>query len=149
MRNYQSDQDNSVLFDGEKAKNLIDLRKQMDQKIESICSELNFAIEKAEKQWSQLSNEYGSQFQKIVSGTDLESVPVDELGFDFSKASKYHIVFGQRIANPLQRMFMILRSTLDEHGYPSRDELVAHPKAGFSGWGTDEERLSERETETV
>jgi hypothetical protein len=149
MRTLEKEQDTSaVLFEGEKARQLIDVRKDIDQKTEEICQELHTAFELAEERFRQLSIQYRPEFEKILAGTELEGTPITMIGLDYSKSEKYGIVFGQPLTiDPVQAMFKTLASVVNHRSsYPGREDIVFEKRTDFSSeWGADQTASQKKE----
>lgn len=150
MRTYEKDQDNSVVFEGQKAEKLISLRQAMDAQGADICSELHKAIEIAQEEWKRLYAQYKPQFEQVMVGTELERVPFENVGLDYSKAAKTGIVFGKKLnVDPIALIFQKLVDLTDSQGplsYPGSDSIIFETRPGFEiKWGTDQSKQKEYE----
>jgi hypothetical protein len=156
MRSYDNEQVNSVLFQGEQAGSIVDLRKSMDKESAEICGRLHEAFNLAAEEFKQLSKRYEPQFIEAMSGTELESVPLDRIAFDFTNAEKHGIVLARETEkSPIEAFLNILR-TVTESGpnIDSEDRIYVEPMYGYGegreykpdvarAWG------SQKQTETV
>lgn len=150
MRTYEKEQRDAVMFEGQRAQDIISLRQEMDIEAEKICQELHAAYDRAEQQFKELGVEYESRFEKVLSGTELEGSPIGTVGFDFSYGEKYGVVFAKHLQrNPLERFLDMLRQKTDE-GPLSTDAIIIEETGPTVSekWGVGN-RQRELETEHV
>lgn len=142
MRKYEDEQQqDSVMFDGDNAEQLKQLRTEMDTKAEAICKEIHSAITAAETKFSHLASEYQPQFDKILASSELKGANSTEVGFDFSNTEKYGVVFAKKIGNPVRAFIDLLRSIVESGPIPSADSIWIEPKdpsAVSKRWGSDQ-----------
>lgn len=136
MRKYEDEQNDSVMFSGDKAQRIIALRQSMDSKAEEICKQLHAAVDLAERQFADLGKKYQSQFVSELKGSELESVPIEEIGFDFSNAEKHGIVFAKQKSSPVVQFLRMLRSLVEDGPNPTSDHIIVEPKdsKAFNRW---------------
>jgi hypothetical protein len=154
MRTYEKEQVSSVLFQGEQAGQIVDLRKKMDKEATEICGRLQQAFNMAEEEFKQLTNRYDSQFIEAMSGTELENVPLDRIGFDFTNAEKHGIVLAREIKkSPIEAFLNLLRNATESGPTVDYDDRIyVEPiQSGDREYKPDVARAwsSQRETERV
>jgi hypothetical protein len=126
MRTYDKEQQDSVMFEGSQALEIIDLRRNMDSEAESICQELHAAFDRAEERFKELGIKYEPRIQSYLKGTELEGTPIDMVGFDFSNSEKHGVVFAKQVQrSPLEAFLNLLRITTDEvSASPASDDRI-------------------------
>jgi hypothetical protein len=126
MRTYDKEQQDSVMFEGSQAREIIDLRRSMDSEAESICQELHAAFDRAEERFKELSLQYEPRIQSYLKGTELEGISIDMVGFDFSNSEKHGVVFAKKVQrSPLEAFLNLLRITTDEvSASPGSDDRI-------------------------
>ena len=142
MRKYEDDQVQSVMLQGKDAQMLSSYRQEMDLAAEKICQELNSAFNRAEEQFKQLGYEYEPKFSKLFEGTDLQGVPVGQIGIDFSKSEQHGIVFAKKIErSPIEVFLETLRSATKDHVGPGSDSIIIESGGPdlAKAWGTQRE----------
>lgn len=142
MKTYEKDQDESVMFEGQKARDLIELRKSIDKGVEEICQHLNQAFDLAEEEFKQLFKQYEPKLNTVLQGTELENVPIQQLALDYSKASRYGIIFGWKVEqDPIARLFQALSGMVKRQSpgaVPTSEDIVFDVKDMTQKWGTDQ-----------
>jgi hypothetical protein len=144
MRSYEDEQQiNSVKFEGNDARKLIEMRKRDDAAYESVCRELKAAYELAETKFQELAIRSGEELKGIFKNTPLENVPPQHIGFDYEYADKHGIVFASELPrHPLSGIFEAIHEALSRRSptkaeAPSGDDrIIVEP--------TGEARTTER-----
>lgn len=125
MRSYEKEQKDSVMFQGEQAGKIVETRKAMDKEAEEICGRLHDAFNLAEEEFKQLGLRYEPQFVAALKGTELESVPLERIGFDFTSAEKHGVVFAREIEkNPIAAFLELLRKTTESGPSVGDDDRI-------------------------
>jgi hypothetical protein len=146
MRTYEKEQVDSVMFDGEDASRIVQLRKTIDERSKEICGRLQEAYDLAEEEFKQLGIQTEPEFAEYFQGTKLENVPLSRIGFDFSGAEAHGVVFARETKySPHEMLLDILRRTTEDGPSMSDDDrLYVEPKPDVAGaWGARGQRVSE------
>lgn len=146
MRKYDDDQKKSTLFEAEQAERLKTIRISMDQEAESICQELHQAIDTAQQKFNQMGLKYEPQLKKVLDGTDLENVELENIGFDFSYMDEHGFVLGREIQSPIGAFVEMLRKTVERGPVPTEDSIYferIEPKNVQERWGGKTKKVTE------
>lgn len=141
MKKFDDEHEKTVMFQGDKAQKLIDLRKQLEDRSEEICQNLHKALDQAEKQLDELNKQIDPQVQSVLTGTEFEGEPVQSIGFDMKYAKDHGIIFGVKKSNPMAKFFEMLRRTVENgpNEFPNEDSIIFEEKPSVGKkWGQKE-----------